>query len=832
MKNIFSRTTTFTSAILMALFFIGSTTLQAQDYKVKVGEFDYRQYQRIEDRVFFLYELQEQGYILETGNVDGTIEVYANLQENRTANEDDIDNYFASIEQINQDWQPFSVLERKKERVAYYATNYLYLDKAVFNKISQEYNIGARDTENNSCETALPFCSDNGEYHFYPGVNSGSACGSGTTTYCSEPINCSYMDNSHHSYYGISTAPNPAFYFMRIGEPGNLDIYMEGCTTPGGTPNIDIDFVCWGPFNSVDEACNLSCNNMVDASYSAAATEHCYIDNAQTGQYYMLLITNYGNQSGEFSFVNNGGGSTDCGIMEPHLESNSPLCFGDDLTLQAIDYSGADSYLWQGPDGWTSTEQNPIRPNANSEMSGTYSCTITKNDESAVSEIEISVLERPVANFVAPSHFCIGNDNAINFVNTSSTLPAGGTGNVYTWDFGDGHTSNETSPSHLYEETGTYTVTLTASAGGGNCIDEKTVTIEVGDAFGKDEYITSCYSITWYGQNYGATGEYEHAIPSGNPEICDTIVTLHLTVTDFIRHEFDTVSCENIQWNNIVYASSGDFFQAFTSAYGCDSIVTMHLTIKDKTTNEFEVTDCPGYVWDSVEYYISGDYDRTYVAANGCDSIVTMHYTAKDTPYYEETITACDSYVWDSVEYVYTGIYANYYPSDEECDSVSVIRLTIKKSPVAYITGELWVAEEVQDSTMLTAWGGIEFLWSTGDTTQSIYVTTDLDSIYSVTVTDEFGCSSTAEAVVINTTGVEENAINLNIYPNPTNSTLYIEADEINKVRISDIVGQVLFEKNTRDGRVEINMSDYAAGQYFIQVHASNGVATRKIIKM
>ena len=826
MKKTFSRATTFTQVILMALLFVGNT-IQAQDYKAKVGEFNYRQYQRIEDRVFFLNELQENGYILEAGNVDGLVDVYAYLQENRAANDDDIDNYFATIEQINQDWQPFSVSERKKERAAYYGMNYLHLDRDVYSKIYQDFKAATRDTENNTCETAMPFCSDNGEYHFYPSVNADGPCGG----YCGQPYNdCDNVPHTHHgySYDGVGTAPNPAFFFMQVGMPGNLDIYMEGHTTSGSS--LDIDFVCWGPFNTVDEACNLSCSNMVDASYSAQNTENCYIDGAQTGEFYMLMITNYGNQAGEFYFTSVGEGSTNCGIMVPHLVSNDPLCYGNDLNLQAVVYSGADSFYWQGPDGWTSNEQNPTRPNANASMSGTYTCTITKDGESAVAEIEINVYDSPVADFEAPTHACVGS--SVHFTNNSSILPEGSTmSNSYTWNFGDGETSDLQSPNHVYEEAGTYTVKLTASTGSSDCIDEMTKTIIVGDAAGRDEYITSCYSITWYGQNYGATGEYEHVIPVEDPNICDTIVTLHLTVTDYIRHEFDTISCENFQWNNIVYGSSGDFFQAFTSAYGCDSIVTMHLTIKDKSTSEFFVEDCPGYVWDEQEYYISGDYDRTFEAANGCDSIVTMHFTAKEAPYSEEIITACDSYVWDSVEYIYTGIYHNAYPIDDECDSIAVIRLTIRKSPQAYITGDMWVAEEVQDSTILTAWGGVEFLWSTGDTTQSIIVTTELDSIYTVTVTDEYGCSSTAEATVINATGVEENAINLNIYPNPTNNTLYIEADEINKVRISDIVGQVLYEKNTRDSRVQIDMSKYAAGQYFIQVHASNGVATRKVIK-
>lgn len=51
---------------------------------------------------------------------------------------------------------------------------------------------------------------------------------------------------------------------------------------------------------------------------------------------------------------------------------------------------------------------------------------------------------------------CVGQD--VNFMNESS-----GTKSPLTWDFGDGTTSNENNPSHLYMSPGVYTVTLTAS---------------------------------------------------------------------------------------------------------------------------------------------------------------------------------------------------------------------------------------------------------------------------------------------------------------------------------------------------------------------------------
>lgn len=817
--------------VFMALLCIGGTIL-AQGYKVKVGEFDYSQYRRIEDRVFFLYELQERGFIVEAGDAVGKVDIYAEIQENRAVNDDDIDNYFAAVEQVNQDWQVFSPLERKTERVAYYVMNYQHLDSEVFDKIKLEFkkNVGYRNSENSTCETALPFCSDNGEYHFYPTYDSGSACGDDTHSSCSPPYNdCNYSTHEHHgsTYDGIYTAPNPSFYFMRVGQPGNINIYMEGIADDGD--DLDIDFVCWGPFTDLGDICNLSCDNMVDASYDSENTENCYIDNAQTGDYYVLLITNYDNDPGEITFSNQGGGSTDCGVMEPGLETNSPICFGDVLLLNANDYSNAESYLWQGPDGWTSTEQNTYRLDATPEMSGTYTCTITKNGESAVSEIEVLVLELPLAGFeTTTTVLCAGE--VVSFTNTSMTYPIGGTHNVYTWNYGDGYSDSTDNATHVFEYPGVFTVTLNASAGGGDCQDMAMATIIVESLNYTDDYVTSCDSYEWHGQTYATTGTYQQHLTSDTD--CGTIATLHLNITNDIHTDFEASSCEYYTWNGITYANTGDYDQTFTSSFGCDSIVTMHLAIKNKVMSEIYVEECPGYIWDGQMYTISGDFIKTFAAANGCDSVTTMHFTAKETPYTEIEVTECGSYNWDGVVYDRSGNYTHIYDAANECDSTVVMHLTINELPDANLTGDLWVATGLQDSTTLTASGGVSYLWSTGETTQSITVSPAIETLYYVIVTGENGCSKLIDFTVMNVTGVKENETNINIYPNPTNSTVNIEANGITEVRVCDIIGQVMLETRTNTDALQIDMGNFANGQYLIQVYTADGLATRKIVKM
>jgi PKD repeat protein len=63
----------------------------------------------------------------------------------------------------------------------------------------------------------------------------------------------------------------------------------------------------------------------------------------------------------------------------------------------------------------------------------------------------------PIASFTAdPTNVSFGT--AIQFTDTSTENPGG-----WTWDFGDGNTSNEQNPSYTYTEAGTYDVTLTVT---------------------------------------------------------------------------------------------------------------------------------------------------------------------------------------------------------------------------------------------------------------------------------------------------------------------------------------------------------------------------------
>ena len=245
------------------------------------------------------------------------------------------------------------------------------LPEEIFTALVKQENEKAA-AQNNLCSSALPFCTDNGLYEFPAGVNAGIG----------EP----------GPYYAcLGTRPNPAWYYMRILDPGNMDIYMYS------TPQVDIDFCCWGPFDAPTEPCpmGLTRQKVVSCSYSTTWNETCRITDAQEGEYYILLITNYSNRTCNIHFSKTAGeASTDCNILPPLVSYNEPVCMGGDLHLYANGLSGSRFNWFHVGSSWTSSEQNPVRHNATTDMSGIYGCVITmEGQHSDTTYLEVTVNE-------------------------------------------------------------------------------------------------------------------------------------------------------------------------------------------------------------------------------------------------------------------------------------------------------------------------------------------------------------------------------------------------------------------------------------------------------
>lgn len=147
------------------------------------------------------------------------------------------------------------------------------------------------------------------------------------------------------------------------------------------------------------------------------------------------------------------------------ISGTTNFCPGGSTTLTAdvSNSSGTVSYMWS-PNG-------EISQSVTASSADTYSVTVTDQNGSATASVDVTEDVLPVAGFTAS----VFGQNGL-FTNTSTDATS------YDWDFGDpgsgaNNTSTAMNPSHAYSNTGSYTVSLTATNNCGSDNTSQSITI-------------------------------------------------------------------------------------------------------------------------------------------------------------------------------------------------------------------------------------------------------------------------------------------------------------------------------------------------------------------
>ncbi|MCF8302127.1 MAG: T9SS type A sorting domain-containing protein [Bacteroidales bacterium] len=118
--------------------------------------------------------------------------------------------------------------------------------------------------------------------------------------------------------------------------------------------------------------------------------------------------------------------------------------------------------------------------------------------------------------------------------------------------------------------------------------------------------------------------------------------------------------------------------------------------------------------------------------------------------------------------------------------------------------------------------------------TETMYTDQDLPTgtyEYYVTAVYDAGESEGSNTVEVTITGIDDvEAGKLSIYPVPANDFVNVESDvTVKSVRVMNHVGQLVYSNDATDKQFRINVSDFDAGVYFIQLETETGVVTKKI---
>ncbi|KAA3621262.1 MAG: PKD domain-containing protein, partial [Bacteroidetes bacterium] len=132
------------------------------------------------------------------------------------------------------------------------------------------------------------------------------------------------------------------------------------------------------------------------------------------------------------------------------------VCAGDTVCFSNFSTFGAD-LVYDFGDGNVATEANPCHV---FEDPGTYTVELTASACGFDSTlVQVTVMPSPELNFDVPPIACPGDPFTVN---DSSQLVAS-----YLWDFGDGTTSTLSSPEHVYDNPGDYSIALFATSSNG-----------------------------------------------------------------------------------------------------------------------------------------------------------------------------------------------------------------------------------------------------------------------------------------------------------------------------------------------------------------------------
>ena len=82
---------------------------------------------------------------------------------------------------------------------------------------------------------------------------------------------------------------------------------------------------------------------------------------------------------------------------------------------------------------------------------------------------------------------------------------------------------------------------------------------------------------------------------------------------------------------------------------------------------------------------------------------------------------------------------------------------------------------------------------------------------------------------VKNSTGVNEYGIKADIFPNPTNGNVTIEAEGMQRLTVVNELGQVVYDTEVNDSTTILNMSQFGAGMYMVRIYTANGVGTKRV---
>lgn len=466
----------------------------------------------------------------------------------------------------------------------------------------------------------------------------------------------------------------------------------------------------------------------------------------------------------------------------------------------------------------------------------------------------LNVIAFPQAAFSADNDAVVcGEGVDIQFTDESVNVPTN-----WLWDFGDGNTSTEQNPIHVYTQSGNFDVTLTVSNDLGenevvyqnfivvdlNCIDEEVPNTGI-------MTVTGCNGTL--SDSGGPDAFYLNNSTGGISIYAPGAASITITFDSFDMEVFDTLyiydgpdatspligsfNNNNPIFNGQQFTSSGEYltiientdgitglgYQGYTATFACEAP-------EEAPVANFEwaaLSSCGGDMqFTDLSTNFANEWLWDFGDGTGTSNQQNPVYTYSEGGTYTVSLTATNGFGTNTITF--------------DVDVVVLIAdITI---PEIILVDEQFI---INGNNV-----GASYQWDFGNGTTS-FATNPLvtyteagDYTITVTVTDfnvAADCTTTFETTV---TALEDDAIELvenhgiiSVYPNPSNQHITIEYDLVETdhilIDVRDIAGREIWsgvvEEHILKGKQSINVSAWANGLYNVTISSEQFRHTQQI---
>ena len=498
-------------------------------------------------------------------------------------------------------------------------------------------------------------------------------------------------------------------FMSLILETNHIDVGSDVSICEGDTTTLTAtgaDSYVWMPGNFIGESIDVSPSN--DITYTVTGT---FSDGSSLTETISVIVNP--------NIIANAGDDTE-------------ICQGSTVTLAA---EGGSSYQWNTGETTQSIEVSP-------DSTTTYSVEVFNNGCSDTDEVVVFVNDVPTAN--------AGDDVVLN--EGESTLLTATGGDSYLWSTGATTSSITVSP----DSDTTYTVTVTLN--GCESTDQVTVFINASvNADAGEDVIICLGSSTILTATGGSSYQWNTGETTQSIEVSPEMTTTYsVEVFNAAENNSDIDEVEVVV-NDIPTANAGD------DAEICQGS-TVTLAAEGGSSYQWNT----GETTQSIE--VSPDTTTTYsveVFNNGCSDTDEIEVVVNETPTpnagSDLTITEGETVVITA-----TGGESYIWNTGETTPSISVSPLTTTEYSVEVIINNCGATDVVivfvdelsinadagddvticqGDTATLSASGGDSYLWSTGETTQTIEVSPNQTTAY--TVIAYSGSISNSDEVIV-----------------------------------------------------------------------------------